>query len=69
MSLQILDASVLGLEPGTTLRVKYYGSDPVSGATRLSRKAVTVAASTAVRAMKKAPASSSSSVVDNAKRL
>lgn len=35
---QVHDATVLGLTPGDEIQVKYFGSDPVSGQIRLSRR-------------------------------
>ncbi len=45
--------SVLNLEEGQELLVKYYGRDPVSGALRLSRKALTVGAASVTGMAKK----------------
>jgi len=46
--------SVLGLEPGQDLQVKYYGRDPATGQVRLSRKVLTVGAASAVKTLKSA---------------
>ena len=46
--LQISDASVLGFKEGQKILVRYYGSDPATGAVRLSRKVLTVGAASAV---------------------
>ena len=47
--LQINDAHVLNLSEGQEMQVKYYGCDPVSGAMRVSRKALTVSSASAVK--------------------
>ena len=49
---QVQNTSKLDLEVGQEMRVKYYGHDSVTGAVRLSRKALTVAASQAVRTLR-----------------
>jgi len=56
--------SALGLEVGQEIEVKHYGRDPTSGAIRLSRKVLTIAAASAVKQLRSstnAPSSSSSS--------
>lgn len=45
---------MLDLEVGKTLQVKYFGRDAVTGAMRLSRKALTVANVGAVQYLKRA---------------
>lgn len=50
---KVLHPSVLGLEVGQEIQVKYYGRDPVSGGMRLSRKALTVGAASAVKRLQK----------------
>jgi len=46
--------SALDIGVGQSMQVKYFGRDPVTGATRLSRKALLVASQAAVRTLNKA---------------
>ena len=51
---QVSHPSALDIRVGQSMQVKYFGRDPVTGATRLSRKALLVAAQGAVRTLNKA---------------
>ena len=47
---KVAHPSALGLQLGQEIQVKYFGRDPVTGAVRLSRKALTTAQAAAVAA-------------------
>ena len=49
---QVADARVLGFTVGQKIMARYYGSDPATGAVRLSRKVLTVGAASAVKNFK-----------------
>ena len=51
-SKKVSHPSVLGLQPGQDLQVKYFGRDPSTGQVRISRKALTVGAASAVKNFK-----------------
>ena len=51
---QVADARVLGFKLGENIHVKYYGSDPVSGEVRLSRKVLKLGAASTMGTLRKA---------------